>query len=67
MSPYAKFYVAIVVAVLIAGLTAAGAAVSDNIVTASEWVQIALVSVVAFGGAAGVYQVKNAPLPGKKG
>jgi hypothetical protein len=62
MSPYAKFWVAVVCAVLVAGLTFGMSAMSDGVMTVAEWIQLALVSVVAFGGAAGVYQVKNTPM-----
>lgn len=51
MSRYAKG----IVAVLIAGLTVLASAITDNVITPSEWVNIALACV----GAVGVYAVPN--------
>lgn len=40
---------------LIAALAILATALSDNVISTSEWIQIG----VAFAGAAGVYQFKN--------
>ncbi len=50
-------YLKAIVAVVIAGLTALQAAISDSDVTQNEWVLIALAVV----GAIGVYAIPNAP------
>lgn len=55
MAAYAKAIVAGVVAVLIAGLTAAQVALEDDTLTTAEWVTIGLAVV----GAVGVWWVKN--------
>jgi len=55
VSRYSKFIVAIIVACLIAGLTALVSALQDNVITPQEWATIAL----AFVGALGVYFVPN--------
>ena len=55
MSKYAKFWVALVVAAIIAALQAAQPALGDGIVSAQEWLTIAL----AFVGAFAVYAVPN--------
>jgi len=56
VSKYAKFIVAVIVACLIAGLTALVSALQDNAISPQEWATIAL----AFVGALGVYFVPNA-------
>lgn len=54
-------YAKTVVAALVAVLTALYAAVTDNTVTAQEWVTIALAALTAVG----VYLVPNKPTTGK--
>jgi hypothetical protein len=46
-----------IVATLIAGLTVLASAISDNVITAQEWTNIALACL----GALGVYVVPNRP------
>lgn len=55
LAPYAKF----IVAALVAALTALYAALSDDVVTTSEWVAIVLAGL----GAVGVWAVPNKPAP----
>ena len=57
MAPYRKFVVAVVVAVLIASITALGAALQDNVISAQEWTTIILAAL----GALTVYVVPNEP------
>jgi len=57
MSAYRKFIVAIVVAVLLAGLVALQAALEDGAVTAYEWAGIAVAAI----GALAVYAIPNEP------
>jgi hypothetical protein len=51
----AKFWVAAIAAIIVAGLTAAEGVMADGI-TPQEWLTI----IVALAGAASVYLVKNA-------
>jgi hypothetical protein len=51
LGPYMKT----VVAVLIAGLTVAASAITDDTITSAEWVQVGLACL----GALGVYLVPN--------
>jgi len=50
-----KRYAKTLVAVAIGGLTVLASAITDNVVTPQEWVQIALAAL----GAVGVYAVPN--------
>lgn len=56
LKPYRKA----VVAALIAGLTALYTALSDDVITASEWVVIAL---ALLGGGGATWLVPNTPKP----
>lgn len=60
MSKYAKFWVALVVGVIMDGLVALQMALSGGIST-TEWVTIAIVVIGSIGTALGVYQTRNAP------
>lgn len=57
MGKYRKFYVALALAAAIAGLTAAGSAMGDDVISRQEWITIAL----AVLGALAVYLVPNDP------
>ena len=55
MAKYRKFLLALVMAVVIAALTATTSALDDTLITPQEWVTIALAAATA----AGVYLIPN--------
>jgi hypothetical protein len=53
-----KTYIKAIIATLVAALGALATALTDDVVTGSEWVTVALAAVVAAGG---VYGIANRP------
>lgn len=66
-----KTYIKAIVGALIAGLAALSTALvggdPEGVVTAAEWISVALATLVAFGGVYGVKNADQEPKPPVKG